>query len=151
MPDIEVSKIVNAPADRVWAILTDLEGSEFIVSGIESVEVLSGDDMFGVGTRWRETRKMMGREATEEMEVTAIDPGRSYTVEADNHGAHYTSGMAVTDIGDGKSRLTMTFEAEANTTGGKLMVGAAKLFKGATRKAIQQDLEDIAAAAEQLS
>ncbi len=60
---------------------TDLAGAPRVVRGIDAVEVLTPGE-FGVGTRWRETRTMLGRSATEEMTVTAMEPQRSYTTEA---------------------------------------------------------------------
>ena len=91
---------------------------------------------------------MFGREATEVMEVTHIEPGASYTVEAEAKGAHYRSTLRVDGAGEG-SRLSMTFAAEPSSTGSRLMAATiGKLFEGSTRKALQQDLTDIAAAAE---
>jgi len=75
MKPIEVSRSVKAPATVVWNIITDLEGSVDTISGIEKVEILSGDDSFGVGTKWRETRTMFGKKSTEEMTVTEITEG----------------------------------------------------------------------------
>ena len=62
MRDVEVRRHVAAPVERVWALATDLEGSPRVVRGIEAVEVLTPGP-FGVGTRWRETRRMFGRSA----------------------------------------------------------------------------------------
>ena len=72
---VEVSREVAAPAERVWGIIIDLAGSPSVISAIDEVEVLAGPDPLGVGTRWRETRTMMGKSAAEEMWVTAVDPG----------------------------------------------------------------------------
>jgi len=48
---------------------TDLEGSAERLSGVNEAEILERPE-FGLGTRWRETRTMFGKEATEEMVVT---------------------------------------------------------------------------------
>ncbi len=45
----------------------------------------------GTVTLSRETRVMLKREATEEMELTAFDPPRGYTLRASSCGAEYTS------------------------------------------------------------
>ncbi len=148
MTSMHVERHIAAPPDQVWAIITDIAGSPSVVSGIESVELIAGDE-FGVGTAWRETRTMFGRQATEEMRVIAVDPGASYTVESHATGATYRSVMTVAADGEG-SRLTMSFSAEAGSTVSKVFSATiGKLFEGGTRKALEQDLADIAAAAEQ--
>lgn len=135
------------PAD-VWAVMTDIEGSADTISGITEVERLDDGAGFGVGTRWRETRVLFGKEASEEMEVTAVDEGHSYTVEAHNRGTHYVSDMIVEPAAGG-AVIAMTFGAKQAGTFSKLMAKTVgKAFEGATRKALQQDLDDIAAAAE---
>lgn len=146
---IDVTQDIAAPADRVWAIITDLENSPTVISGIDSVDILGGPDGFGIGTRWRETRTMFGRQATEEMEISELVPGRSYRTEAASHGMNYESMMEVVPVGDSACTLTMRFAGEATSTTSKVM-GATigRLFVGSTRKALAKDLADIAAAAE---
>ncbi len=148
MREIKVTREINAPPDRVWTVLTDLEGAPDVISGIDAIERLDGGGAFRVGTKWRETRTMFGRQATEEMEVTAIDEGRSYTVEADGHGAHYTSTLTVEPAAAG-SRVVMGFGAEPQGALAKAMAATVgRLFQGATKKALARDLDDIARAAE---
>lgn len=149
MTDLSVTKDVAAPADRVWELITDLDRSTEVISAISAYERLDDGDDFGVGTRWRETRRMFGKQATEELAVTGIEPGRSYTVEGDGRGAHYTSRMMVEPLADGGSRLTMTFGGEPTGTVAKVFATTVgKLFEGPTKKALQHDLEEIAAAVE---
>lgn len=148
MSAIEISQRIGAPAAAVWDLITDLDGSPQRLSRVESVERLSGPD-FGVGTRWRETRVMFGRRASEEMEVTTIEPGSAYTVEAASHGSRYLSVLSVAATGEAESRLTMRFEADPETTIAKVTAATVgRLFARATRRAIARDLDDIAAAAQ---
>lgn len=147
MSTMTVSRHVDAPPERVWAVLTDIEHSPDVVRAIESVEIHSGTQ-FGVGTRWTETRTMMGRTASETMEVTTVDPGRSYVVEADSGGTRYRSEFRLVPEGGGTA-LTMTFAGEPSGVAGKLMAATlGRLFAGATRKALAADLDDIARASE---
>lgn len=148
MQDVEVRRRVAAPVERVWAVVTDLAGSPRVVRGIDAVEVLTPGE-FGVGTRWRETRTMMGRSATEEMTVTAVQPQRSYTTEAVRPGVRYLSTVAVTPAGDGGSELAMTFGARPTSAVARVL-GAltGPLGRRAVARALTADLADLAAAAE---
>lgn len=146
---IEAEHTTSASPADVWAVLVDLEGSVDTLSAITKIERLDDGDDFGVGTRWVETRVMFGKEATEEMVVTAVDEGHSYTVEAESRGSHYTSVMSVEPAADGGSTVRMTFGAEQEGVVGKVLAQTlGRAFAGATRKAIQQDLVEIGAAAE---
>ena len=110
---------------------------------IERVEVLTPGPM-GVGTRFRETRRMMGREATEEMTVTAFDPPRGYTLGAQSHGCRYRTELRFEPSGSG-TRMVFDFQAEPLTFGAKAMM---LLMKPMMKKAAQmcaKDLEAIAA------
>jgi carbon monoxide dehydrogenase subunit G len=147
--EISCAKPIKAPVDTVWSIMTNLGGFPDAISGIESVERLDDGTGFGVGTKWRETRTMFGRTATEDMWVTALDPGRSYVVKANSHGAEYRTTQRVEPDGDGGSVLSMSFSA--NPTGRMAKVMSAtigRFFVNATRRAFERDLADIAAAAE---
>lgn len=146
-----VAKQTTAAPAAVWRVITDIEGSQDVLSGVTEIERLDDGDEFGVGLRWRETRVLFGKEATEEMEVTAVDEGRSYTVEAHSGGVHYRSVMSVEPDGDG-ARIRMSFageeEGKVGLVGRIVARTAGKAIEKATRKALQQDLDDIAAAAE---
>lgn len=147
MNAMTVSRHVGAPPDRVWAILTDLERSPEAIRAIESVEVHTGPG-FDVGTRWTETRTMTGRTAKETMEVTAVDPGRSYVVEAHNGGTHYRSEFHI-GPDRGGTVVAMTFSGQPSGVGGKIMAATlGRLFAGPTRKALAADLDDIAQVSE---
>lgn len=137
-----------ATPENVWNVLTDLDNAAVNISAIRKVERLDDSDGFQIGTSWRETRTMFGKTATEDMTVTAIDPGRSYTTKAESHGAKYTSTHSVEPV-EGGSRITMAFGAEPTGLIARLFAATiGRLFDNATRKAIVKDLEDIASVAE---
>jgi carbon monoxide dehydrogenase subunit G len=147
--ELHVSREVAAPCARVWEIVTDLDAAPSVLSGVEELERLDGGEGFGVGTRWRETRMVFGKRATEEMEVTAVEPSDHYTVVAHHGSTTYTSGVSVASIGDDRCRVGMSFHAATSGVVGRVL-GATlgRLFVGATRKGLQRDLDDIAAHAE---
>ena len=71
-----------------------------------------------------------------------------YQTRAENHGAIYKSRLQIEEFGD-KSKLTMEFEGEARGVSAKIMSFLTGfMFKSATEKALQKDLEDIKAKVE---
>ncbi|MDI9916454.1 SRPBCC family protein [Rhodococcus sp. IEGM 1379] len=55
-----MTKHVNAPIGAVWKVVTDLDGAVDTLAGVTHIERLAGEG-YAVGTRWRETRKMMAK------------------------------------------------------------------------------------------
>ena len=147
MAVMTVQRDVAAPAEKVWAICTDLERTAAVISAITALERTDGGAGFGVGTAWRETRVMFGREATESMAVTEVDEGRSYVVESLSRGVLYRSVMRVEPKVEGCT-LSWEFGAEPRSMSGRVMSVMGKLLEGSTKKALLADLDDIAAAAE---
>jgi carbon monoxide dehydrogenase subunit G len=148
MSELSVSREVAVSPESLWDLITDLDRSPNVISAVTAVERLDDGTGFGVGTRWQETRQIFGKDSTEILEVTAIDPGRSYTVETDNLGAHYRSVISV-ESSPGGSTITIAFGAESTGTVSKVLAGTiGKLFEGGTRKALVKDLDDIAVVAE---
>jgi len=143
--ETRVTREVAASAQQVWDVVTEIEASPGVMTAIEHVERLDDRPGFGVGTRWRETRTMFGKQATEEMEVTEVDPPHRYTVVAVNGSTTYTSTITVTPLDTQRCEVTMTFAGQTSGVIGRLLAATVgRLFAGATRRALQQDLDDIA-------
>ena len=148
---ISLTQHVNAPVAKVWAVISDIPGSAATLSGIESIQMLSNGP-YGEGTRWKETRSMMGKSETVEMWVSQADPPRSTTVKALQGGADYTTRMTLADR-DGGTDLTLTFGADMVNPSRihKLAMAVfGKLGMRITGKALAKDLAEIAAKAESL-
>ena len=144
--DVEVP--VNAPKERVWRIISDIENADRTISGIESIEVLEKPNESILGLKWKETRKMFGQTATETMTVTDLEDGTAYVTEAASHGSHYRSRVWVVDDGAG-SRVGMSFSGRPTSTLTRILyLPMGLLMKSATRKALLKDLQEIRAAAE---
>ena len=142
---------IDARPDKVWAVISDIPGSAATLSGIQAVQMLS-DGPYGEGTRWKETRTMMGRAETVEMWVAEADPPRSTTVKAHQGGADYTTRFSLAER-DGGTDLTLTFGADVvkPTLLSKVTMALfGKLGMSITRKALAKDLAEIAAKAESL-
>ena len=102
---VAVSADISAPIRCVFDLFTDIERAEERVSGIKRIETLTTGS-FGLGTRWRETREVFGRLDTAEMEVTAFERYRTYTL------SHYKGGVGV--------EIVFLFEPE--TTGTRVTI-----------------------------
>ena len=142
---------VNARPEKVWAVISDIPGSAATLSGVESIQMVS-EGHYGEGTRWKETRSMMGRRETVEMWVSQADPPRSTTVKALQGGADYTSRFTLSER-DGGTDLTLAFGAEVlkPTVLSRVMMALfGRIGMSITRKALAKDLAEIAAKAESL-
>ncbi|OEU90455.1 polyketide cyclase/dehydrase [Streptomyces abyssalis] len=147
---VTVERRIAAPAGRVWEALTDIEHSAEVIKGIDRIEMLS-EGPFGVGTRWRETRTMLGKEATEEMWVTASEAPERCVIEAESRGVHYTSEFLLTPAGGESTDVRLTFGSRTTEKGG--LKGAVMKMLGGLRskaaaKALAKDLADVAASLE---
>nr|WP_294692750.1 SRPBCC family protein [uncultured Friedmanniella sp.] len=151
MRTVTARRTIGAPIEKVWAVATDVERWPELIGGIEKVELLT-DAPFGEGTRWRETRRMFGRAATEEMWVADIEPGRSYTVAADNQGVRYISTFTFTTAGAEHTVAVVTFTAQPRTKVARVLgtIAGAVAARGVA-KTLQDDLNDLATAAETLT
>ncbi len=141
-----VEKQINAAPDRVFALASDFATMSERVPGIKRVEMLT-DGPVGVGTKFKETRVMFGKEATETMEVTAFDPPRSYSLSANSCGCLYDSRLEVA-ANAGGANVTLSFVATPVSFFAKLMSPLGKLMSGTMRKCFDGDLEAIRKAAE---
>src|SRR5947209_2260758 len=90
MARFSLSTRIAAPVDRVFVLSTDLEGWPGHIKGIKKIEKLTPGPV-GVGTRFRETRIMFGKEATEEMEFTRFEPNSAYAIGCASGGMSYLS------------------------------------------------------------
>jgi uncharacterized protein YndB with AHSA1/START domain len=86
MTTVTVATEIAAPLDRVFEVFTDVEESAGRVSNIRRTQLLTMG-AFKLGTRWLETREVLGREATAEMEITAYERHRTYTITHHKGGA----------------------------------------------------------------
>lgn len=148
MPSVTVSTTINAPQSRVFEVFTDLHAAPERISGIKSLEVLT-DGPIRQGTRFRETRVFMGKEATETMEISSFTPPHAYEVTANSHGCAYHSILTFTPQSPDTTTASMTFSAKPNTLPAKLMSALMGwMMTGACHKAMQKDFDDLKRAIE---
>ena len=139
--DIEIDKSLEV----VWKTISNIENAEQMISAITALKMLEEPDDEGslVGLKWKETRKVFGKEAEETMWITDYQPLSYYTTRAENHGAVYKSKMSVKEMGE-KTLLTMSFETEASSKMVKVISAVMGVFvKRAMVKMLDKDLHDI--------
>lgn len=93
--EFQVTEVLPAPPQRVFQAMTNVDEYAAWMPDFVRVERV-GDVAQGAGARWRETRKMFGRETTEEFEVTHYHPPSHLSVRVD--GSRGTSGKGVFDF-----------------------------------------------------
>lgn len=139
--NITVTEAIKAPIERVFDALSDIAHADERITGITKLDILS-EIKSGKGVRWRETRMMFGKEATEEMEITEISPPNSYKVEAASHGMKYVSVFRFRALDPNNTEVTMVFTGTPTSLSGKLMTPLFLLFQGTARKALRKDILD---------
>ncbi|MCA9212949.1 MAG: SRPBCC family protein [Planctomycetales bacterium] len=139
MGKIEVGVDIDAPLEKVFELFTDFSKASERIDGISKLELLTSGPI-GKGTRFRETRVMMGKEATEEMEITDFQPNESYRVEAESCGAHYQTDYTFRPNGD-RTKVEMSFEGKPVTFAAKLLSPAFLVMAKTVRKCLQDDLD----------
>ncbi len=146
MANINLSTHVAAPIEQVFEAFSNFEMADQTVDAIIRVKMLT-DGPVGVGTKFEETRVMFGREATEEMEVTAFEPNKLYTVSADTCGARFDSTFHFKSDAAG-TRVEMQLATRATTMMARLMWPIGKLMMGSMKKMMQTDMDNVKAVCE---
>jgi uncharacterized protein YndB with AHSA1/START domain len=142
--NIRVGTTINAPTERVWAAVSDIEHRSQMLSGIVTLRVLERPASGLIGLKWSETRVMFGQEAAETMTITEAEEGRQYTTRAESHGSVYLTKIEVTEVSGGQTNLAIVFDAKPQSAFARVVsLLMAPLITGSTTKALRRDLDDI--------
>lgn len=146
MAMLSATEHIEAPLEQVFDLFTDLEHAAENLSGIDDVEILT-DGPIGVGTRWRETRTMWGKQHAEEMEISQFALNDHYTVVAESGGARYLTTFRFRRAGEGTD-VTIEFRVVPLSVAAKLMQPLSGVMTRTVRRSMEQDLRDLKAVAE---
>ena len=138
MKRIAQERLIDAPLDLVFETVADIRNYAEAIPHIQEVSILS-EVQVGVGTRFRETRRVAGQEATTELEVTEYEANRRYRCVSDTHGTIWDSIFGVEER-DGKTRLTLVLNARPKSVMTRLMN---PMIRGMVAKAISDDLDAV--------
>lgn len=146
MATITVTQSIQAPVAEVFTLACDIENSPGRMRDIVKVEMLTPGPM-ALGTKFKETRIVFKKEATETFEVTQFTPNVSYEFMAVSCGAEYRTAFTFTPEGAG-TRVDVTVRTRAVSFFAKLFTPLMFLMRGMLRKCVARDLDDLRAAAE---
>jgi len=132
----EVTTPVQASAERVWAVLSDVEGWPSWTASVQQV-VLDGPLAVGAVAKVRQP-KLPPTAWT----VTEVVPGRSFTWESKVPGSHAIGEHEITATGDGACEVRLSLEQR-----GPLGRVIGRLYRGLTRRYVQMEADGLAAEA----
>jgi hypothetical protein len=144
---VEAHVKILAPAAKVWATITNIHNSANFTKGIQRIVVLEQPKTGLVGFKWQETRMLFGEPTTVEKSIIAAQENAFYTTRAEDAGFVF---LTTNQIKLTEDSVTLTGIHETRPQGFVARLKAIPLifFRGAIRKAIVQDLDDIKAAIE---
>ncbi len=131
-------RTIKAPIDLVFDTVSHIENFSQAIPHITNVEFLT-EAKTGVGTRFRETRLMNGREAETELEVTEYAENQHVRLVSDSHGTVWDTVFTVEKQVD-NVELKMVMEATSYKITAKVMN---YFIKGMVQKALEEDMDAV--------
>jgi len=132
---------IAAPKSRVFEAFSDLENLAKNVTAITKIELLSTGKI-GVGSKFKETRVMFGKESSEIMEITQFVPHTNFREEARSSGMHYITDWSFSEK-EGITTVTINFTGKATSIPGRIMNLIFSFMTGSMKKAFLSDMEDL--------
>jgi carbon monoxide dehydrogenase subunit G len=133
---ITANETIQAPVEKVFQTLAQVEHFSKAVPGIQKIEFL-GDKRYGVGTRFRETRIVNGREAAAELEVAELRENESIRLVTTMAGTLWDTAFNVSKSGSNACAVAMTASAHPKQFAAKLLT---PMIMGMIRRALTHDL-----------
>ena len=133
-----VSRKIGAPVARVFRTVADIREFSKAVPDIVGVEFLS-ERRSGDGTRFRETRKVGGREASTELEVIEYVEDDRVRLVSDAGGTQWDSVFTVVES-DGGTVLELVMEARPYRLLARITT---PLMKRMIQKALEKDMDAV--------
>lgn len=147
---IHLSTSIRATPQDIWDVLTDLPHAADILRSVKSAELLT-EGPYDVGTTWRENRTFFGHHGEEELHVVESQPPRRtiHEVKLGHDQVRTAYSIQHNHEGTTKLLLTVTVDMRERTARENLVWNTwGNISFEATKKMLQQDLEDIGAEAE---
>jgi uncharacterized protein YndB with AHSA1/START domain len=109
MGTMTIQRDIHAPAAKVFETVAHIDQFTQAIPDIVDVQFLS-EQRTGVGTRFRETRKMGKRDAVTDLEVTEYVENERVRLVADAGGTIWDTVFEIVDKGEW-TKMTMTMDS----------------------------------------
>lgn len=140
MKSVIITRTISAPLELVFNTVADVRNFRQAIQHITNIEFLS-KQQHGVGTRFRETRLMNGREATVDLEVAEFVVNERVRMLSDAGGTEWDSMFTVEKAG-GVTILNLQMDVRPHKFLAKLIM---PLFMGKVTGAIESDMNAVKA------
>ncbi|MCA9061623.1 MAG: SRPBCC family protein [Planctomycetaceae bacterium] len=144
MEYVTASRMIQAPVETVFATVSDIRSFSKAVDSVTRVEFLT-EQQTGAGTRFRETRRMNGREHTTELEVTEYILNERVRMVSTAGGTVWDSVFTVRPVGEA-AELTLVMDAEPQSMLAKVMM---RLARKVVVRLLEADLDAVVQYCEQ--
>ncbi len=141
MTTVTVTSQIEAPVEKTFAMFTDLDHATEHVDAIKEIEMLTPGG-FSLGTRWRETRDVLGRLDSAEMEVTAFEKNRTYTITHHKAGTRVDTVFTFEPSASG-TKVSIEFGLDSQGLPPGLLTPVSWAIAGKVREVLGHDLEDL--------
>ena len=138
MKPIVVSRTIQAPVEVVFRTISDVRNFSKAVPQIINIEFLS-EHSSGIGTRFRETRLMNGKEQTVDLEVVDLVPNQHVRIVSDAGGTLWDSLFSTSSNGD-CTELTLQMDIRPHHVFARVMN---MMIRGVVENAIVRDMDAV--------
>lgn len=143
MSRIRLNVVIHAPKERVFQILTDIEGFASLQPSITAIQ-LTTPGPTRVGTAWDLTRRMLDKEATKKLYVSELEAPDKLVIKGEGSGVSYKTCYKLTDQNSG-TLVEMDLEGTSHGFVASLMD---KMTSASLKDCLEDDLAILKQAAE---
>lgn len=141
MVRVTVERQIQAPVEAVFQAVTDLPNLPETMPEIVDVEFLT-EQTAGIGTRFRESRRMGKRVHVTELEVIELVANEHTRMVADSGGTIWDTTMTVRPVDGGGTSLEIAMDCRGHTLVTKIMN---PVMKGLFRKGLDTHIDAVKA------
>lgn len=138
--------VIAAPIQQVFDSFTDLRKTAARLSSVTAIDILA-ETPNGPGTRWLETRMVLGAPVRQIMQVEAVQPPAEFTVRSDNNGVLCDTRFSFAEEG-AETRVKATFSIAPATFAAMFFSPALFMVATVAKNVLDRDLADMKRAIE---